>query len=178
MDVKEHVEALTLALKTEEEGFRFFSEMANKTQNEFAKKLFQTLAMDEHKHIAIIKKFYDILVNEGHWKPLDEKDIQEYSSTHEIKTVFKEAAEKAKKGDVPIADSDIEAYEMALKFEDDGANMYQEMYQKSKDPAARMFYAFLRDMEEGHYDVLKKAIDYLQNPSDYYILEEGWTMED
>ncbi len=178
MDVQEHMKALSLALKTEEEGFRFFTEMAEKAQNEFAKKLFQTLALDEHKHIAIIKKFYNILVQEGHWKKLDENDMKEYSSSHEIKTIFKEAADKAKKGDVPITDSDIEAYKLALKFEDDGANMYQEMMQKSTDPAARMFYAFLRDMEESHYDTLKRAIDYLQNPSDYYILEEGWTMED
>lgn len=178
MNVQEHLEALALALKTEEEGFKFFTEMAKRTQNEFAQKLFQTLALDENKHIAIIKKFYNLLQEEGHWEEINEEDMKEYSSTHEIKTVFKEAAEKAKTGEMPITQSDIEAYQMALKFEDDGANMYDQLYKKATDPAARMFYAFLRDMEQGHYDTLKRAIDYLQNPSDYYILEEGWTMED
>lgn len=178
MEVKEHLEALSLALKTEEDGYQFFSEMANKASNEFARKLFQTLAMDEMKHIALIKKFYEALVRQGKWEEIRKEDLKEFSSVNEIRTVFKEAVEKAKKGEFPAAGSDIEAYEHALKFEDDGATMYEELYQKSTDQAARVFYAFLRDMEQGHYDTFKRAIDYLKNPADYFILEEGWTMED
>ncbi|GAB4169309.1 MAG: hypothetical protein Kow00108_02930 [Calditrichia bacterium] len=178
MKVQEHIEALSLALKTEEEGFTYFTEIANKTKNEFAQSLFRTLAMDEKKHIAIIKRFYDLLVEEGHWKEITEKDMEEFSSEHEIKTIFKDAAQKAKSGSLTISEDDIEAYRMALKFEDDGANMYDELAKKSTDSAARLFYSFLRDMEQGHYDTLKRTLDYLENPSDYYILEEGWTMED
>lgn len=49
------------ALKAEEESIRFYTEAAQKENNEEARKLLLTLADEEREHLSIVKNIYDFV---------------------------------------------------------------------------------------------------------------------
>jgi rubrerythrin len=55
--------------------------------------------------------------------------------------------------------------------------MYDRLLNETKDEKASQFYAFLRDMEQDHADVLDNTFQYLKNPDNWYLQQEGWTLD-
>ncbi|MCK4893922.1 MAG: hypothetical protein KAT07_08140, partial [Calditrichia bacterium] len=66
-DLKKSLEALNLALRTEEEGYKLYKAGAEQSENEFVKKILQQLFKDELMHMDLIKRFYAILNESGGW---------------------------------------------------------------------------------------------------------------
>ena len=178
MEIKNHIEALSLAIKTEEEGFNVFTKAAAKTNNVFLKDLFSQLAVDEKKHMHLIKKYYEQISEKSQWETVEPNEIKEMSSKTKLDTIFSDSLSKMKDGSFEMNDDDLAACKWALKFEDNGAKMYNDLYLKSEDSNAKMFYALLRDMENEHYDTLNNLFQYLDSPESYHKTQDGWTMED
>ncbi len=177
-DVRKDMEALQLALKTEQEGYQMFRQAAEQATNEFVKRLFMRLAKDELLHMDLIKRFYADLQNKNSWRDLSEAERDISEAQHEMKTIFSDALEKAKMGDLVFSDKDVEIYRKAAQFEKDGMDLYDKLYNETQDEKARRFYAFLREMEREHMEILDNTLQYLDNPDNWYLLTEGWSMED
>ncbi len=177
-NVSKDMEALQLALKTEKEGYEMFRKAAEQASNDFVKRLFMRLAKDELLHMDLIKRFYADSQKKKSWRELSdaEKDISEAKT--EMKTIFTDALEKAKIGELVFSDKDVEIYRKAAQFEKDGTDLYDKLYNETDDPKARRFYAFLREMEREHMEILDNTLQYLENPNNWYLLTEGWSMED
>ncbi len=177
-DVRKDLEALQIAIQTEEEGFQLFRTAADNTTHEFVKSIFTRLAKDEMLHKDLIQKFYARLQDSGSWQELSPED-KDYSSTKtEMKTIFSMALQKAKSGDLNISESDVEVYRRAVQFEKDGADLYDRLYNETQDELAKKFYAFLREMETEHMELLDNTLQYLDSPNNWYLLQEGWTLDD
>ncbi len=177
-DVQKDLEALQLALQTEEEGYELFRKAADAASSEFVKDLFNQLAKDELLHKNLIKKFYLHLKDTGSWAELSPEDKDLDAHDKEIKTIFSKALDQAKGGTLDIGDSDVEVYRRAVQFEKDGADLYDRLYNETDDEKAKKFYAFLRQMEQEHMELLDNTLQYLENPDNWYLLQEGWTLED
>lgn len=177
-EVRHELEALQLALKTEEEGYKMYKAAADLDIGSLTRAMFAQLAKDELLHKDLIKRFYTQLKEAGSWKELSEKDRDYTASKKGMKTIFSDALKAAKKGGLDFTATDNDAYRKAIEFEKNGMEMYDRLYNKTSDPAARQFYAFLREMEREHMEILERAVQYLNSPDNYYLLEEGWTLDD
>jgi rubrerythrin len=71
----------------------------------------------------------------------------------------------------------MEVYKKAIEFEKRGVEMYDRLLNETKDEKAHKFYAFLRDMEQDHADVLDNTYQYLKDPDNWYLQQEGWTLD-
>ena len=177
-DIQKSLEALKLALKTEQEGYQLYKSGAENANNALVKSIFTQLAKDELMHMDLIKRFYAQLRDAGSWTELTEEEKNYKGIKGEFKTIFSEALQKTKEGKAEVSDSDLEAYDQAINFEKNGVAMYDKLYRESDDEKAKTFYIFLRDMEQEHWDVLDNARQYLSDPGSWYTQQEGWTMED
>ncbi len=177
-DIQKSLEALKLALKTEQEGYQLYKSGAEKAQNFLVQSIFIQLAKDELMHMDLIKRFYAQLRDAGSWTELTPEEKNYKGIKGEFKTIFSEALQKTEKGKAEISDNDLEVYDQAIDFEKNGVSMYDKLYKESTDEKAKMFYLFLRDMEQEHWDILDNAKQYLTDPGSWYTQQEGWTMED
>ncbi len=176
-DKQKFLEALSLALKTEEEGFQLYKAGAAQSQNEFVKTIFQQLFKDELMHMDLIKRFYAQINKSGSWTQLSPAEKDYKGIRGELKTIFSPTLRKVKSGKETLNDSDSKVYQKAIDFEKNGVKMYSRFHDESRDDKARKFYAFLRDMEQEHADVLDKTYQYLNDPGSFYMQEEGWTLD-
>ena len=74
-DLQNSLEALSIALRTEEEGYKLYKSGADQSKNEFVKKILQQLFKDELMHMDLIKRFYAMLNETGGWGQLSEQEL-------------------------------------------------------------------------------------------------------
>ena len=176
-NIPNNLEALAIALRTEEEGYKLYKAGADQSNNELVKKIFQQLFKDELMHMDLIKRFYGILNESGGWGQLSPEEKNYKGLAGEIKTIFTEALEQLKAGKSEVSDKDLEVYQKAIEFEKNGVQMYSKLYAENSDEKAKKFFAFLRDMEQEHADVLDNTYQYLKDPDNWYLQQEGWTLD-
>ncbi len=176
-DLNKSLEALKLALKTEQEGYNLYKEGASQTENDFVQEIFRQLFKDELMHMDLIKRFYAELNQSGSWAKLstDEKNYKGLKG--EIRTIFTRTLDAVLKGKETISDTDLNVYQRAIDFENRGISMYSKLYNETADDKAKNFYGFLRDMEQDHADVLDNTLQYLKDPNNWYMQHEGWTLD-
>jgi rubrerythrin len=176
-NIQNSLEALALALRTEEEGYKLYKAGADQSNNEVVKKIFQQLFKDELMHMDLIKRFYGVLNESGGWSQLSDVEKNYKGLAGEINTIFSQALEKIKSGQGEVSNKDLEVYQKAIEFEKKGVQMYAKLYAENSDEKAKKFYAFLRDMEQEHADVLDNTYQYLRDPDNWYLQQEGWTLD-
>ena len=164
------LESLKLAIRTEQDGKKMYLEAAAKVKNPLAVSTFKQLAKEEDLHITVIKKFYDDLTGGGKGE-LSEKLKQALSYNLRKKTIFEAARQRMAK--TVASDPDVSsAYNAALKFEEDGARMYEQLSTKTKNERAKKLYTFMNEQENEHYRFLAETLNYLENPHQWFIEEE------
>jgi rubrerythrin len=170
MEHHEELEALKLAIKTEQDGRQMYLDAVSKVGNSLAKSTFSTLADEELVHIKVIEEFYNDLKSGGEGSPSDElAKAMSYDLRRE--TIFQAARgrmEKTVESDPTV----FEAYRAAIKFEEDGANMYRDLAGKTDHEVARKMYVFLNEQENEHHRILSETLNYLENPDQWFIEQE------
>jgi len=169
------LESLKLALKTEEEGRKMYLEAAKTVTNPLAQSVLSKLAEEELHHIEAIKDFHDKLSQASGGDP---KALRRQALDYDLrkKTVF-EIARRRMEATVEEDPDAINAYHAAMKFEEDGANMYDELQGKTTSHKARALYAFLFEQESEHYRLLSETLLYLENPALWFDEQEKWHFE-
>ncbi|MFZ0390077.1 MAG: ferritin family protein [Calditrichia bacterium] len=174
---QQSLQALKLALKTEEEGYELYKNGAANTRSEMVRAIFQQLFKDELMHMDLIKRFYARLSESGSWSEMSEEERNYKGLKGELNTIFSAALDKVKSGDEEISDSDMTLYKRAIQFENDGVKLYDRLYNETEDAKAKKFYIFLREMEQDHADVLDDTFQYLKDPTHWFMGKEGWTLD-
>lgn len=70
-------EAIRIALDMETEGFKYYKEVAEKTDDPTEKKLFEVLTKEEERHYQILNNTYSFLEDTGNWFMWEELSIVE-----------------------------------------------------------------------------------------------------
>jgi rubrerythrin len=173
---KAELEALKLAIETEQKGYDFFKKARDMAKTEVTRDLFDTLAKDELLHMKVIEDYYSRLTGEGTRHTVEEVRDELSKSLDSFKTIFTEAAANPEKVLKDLSD-DIPNVQLAIDFERNGQHMYEKLAAEVDDPTAKEFYRFLEAMEEEHEVALDETMRYLQDPGNYMINAESWTME-
>lgn len=161
--IKNILEPLEIALKLEREGKQLFVTAASETKSSLAKKTFEFLAGEEDKHIANIEHFYNSLKDS---KGMNIPDVED-SKADERMEDFNRMLEKIK-DDFQGTSTDIEAYQMALKFENGAEEFYQKKYDESDNPLIKKFYFWLIQEESMHARLINSCITFVENPEEWF----------
>jgi rubrerythrin len=166
----EELEALKLAIKTEQDGRKMYLDASGRISNPLATSTFTTLAAEELIHIQIIESFYN-QIKAGEKETPSEQLQKAQSYDLRRKTIFEAARGRMEK--TVLSDPDVfEAYRAAMKFEEDGAKMYEDLAKKTSHEVAKKMYDFLNIQENEHYRILAETLNYLENPNQWFIEQE------
>lgn len=166
---KELTDALSASIHMEEEGRKFYLAAAKRSRNEFGKRIFESLADDETRHIIAIKEYCESLEKKNKTPNLcaampRHKNIKE-------RLIFGRRESELLKGVKPDAD-ELEAYKIGIDMENEGYKFYKKTLDSVSDPNTKDLYKFLLSEEEAHHDLLSNTYEYLKNPRAWFAKEE------
>lgn len=162
----EHLVELKKAIDFEETGYRLYNDAAEKSSNPMVKRTFSYLALQEKKHMEILKDYGE-----------KEHDyIHDMDGNKEIAQFFKMTADEFKQR-ADVTEDDIAAHEAGLALEKSAYDYYSELFEKTEDEALKRFCRFLMVQERMHYELLDKAYWYAKDPVGFYAEEEQWFVE-
>jgi rubrerythrin len=133
--------------------------------------MFLSLADDEKTHIAIIEAH---IAKEGIGALIDRAEQE--SVGKKIKTIFSEATEAAQV-EAGATTEDVEAVRMAMDFERKGYEYYKEAAGEATDEIEKGMFEFLTGIENEHYAVLQRTLQYLTDTKHWFLWEEGGPIE-
>ena len=166
---EELLKALEASIEMEESGREFYLKAAKRSANEYGKRIFESLADDETRHIVAIKGYCENLAKKNETPKLCAVMPKHKSITERI--IFgKREAELLKKVS-PDAD-ELKAYEIAMEMENDGYKFYKDTLKSLSDTNAKELYEFLLSEEESHYELISSTYEYFKNPSGWFAKEE------
>ncbi|MDF1544924.1 MAG: ferritin family protein [bacterium] len=157
--MKDLLEPYQIALRLEEEGKKFFLEAAANTESTLARQTFEFLAAEEDKHIEVIQRFYQSLVDSDGKEPMrvDDSDADARFELFQTKL-------ESMKTDFDGAGSDSEAYRYALEFENGAEEFYERMLNEADDPRVKKFYAWLITEESMHSRLINSCLKFVEDP--------------
>jgi rubrerythrin len=144
------------AMKMEQDGEKFYRDLAGKTTNAGLKQIFTYLADEEVKHYNL-------------FKGLLERQPSEYESTDilaDSKNVF---AQMKESGAVDVTDdaSQLEAYKQALEWEKKAYEFFEEKCAEATDPKEKKFLETIAKEERRHYRLIDGIIEFIGQPESW-----------
>ena len=144
------------AMKMEQDGEKFYRDLAQKTQNEGLKQIFTNLADEEVKHFNL-------------FKGMAERQDMDYSSANILvgsKNIF---ADMKEKGGVDVSgDADqIEAYRQALAWEEKAYSFFKEKSGETSDPQEKKFLEMVAEEEKRHCRLVEGIIEFISQPESW-----------
>ena len=159
----ELLEPLIVALNLEKEGKQLFLKAAAETDSKLARQTFEFLAKEEDHHIANIEEFYKSL------ESTIDADIMEVedSNADEKLELFNKKLESLVDGFSPTK-TDVDAYKLALQFENGAEEYYQELYDKATNPKVKKFYKWLIIEETMHSRLINSCLKFVEDPAEWF----------
>ncbi|MFQ6114676.1 MAG: ferritin family protein [bacterium] len=170
------VEILQKAIKLEKDGRKFFQQAYNKTSHPLAKETFKSLADWELQHITAIKKYHSILHDIGEWGTVAELSQDKGKAISKFRSLFEQARQRIDES-VQTETDLIQAYKVAKDIENKVITFYKKSAAETSEPKAKQFYEFLLNQEREHFKILDNSLQYLENPSQWYIRDEDWMFD-
>lgn len=162
-NIKDILEPLEIAITLEKKGKAMFLEAARETKSKLARQTFEFLASEEDKHIENIEKFYKGLKDSG-GEVIPEV---EESTADDRMEEFNQMLEKIKDEFKGTA-TDLEAYQMGLKFETDAEDFYAKKLEETEDPRIKKIYRWLIIEESMHSRLINSCIKFVEDPTAWF----------
>lgn len=154
-----NIDALKIALNIEKDGYDFYAAAATKTTDAKTKKIFLMLANEEKKHLSLIRKIQDDLIDPVTYFISDEAVVEDYlrriietkifNKTDDIDTVIKEIK------------TDKDAIRIAMQAEKDSLDFFTRMAELTRDNEGQNTFRQLARSEEYHLMELQRLQDYI-----------------
>ncbi len=160
---KEKEEIVQAGIKLEEGGRAFYLKAASGTPNELARKMFESLAEDELRHVEWLKE----LSSRGRTALDANRELY-----GRLRGVFAEAP-----GDVKGVEDDIEAIDVAVCMEEKSEAAYKEWGAGSDSEEVRSLCKTIAAQETFHRQLLENTKEYFRRPGDWFMQEEQWNFE-
>lgn len=159
--------ALKISIDFERRGVGLYLELAAKTKNPVARRLFYQLAQQEIQHIIMFENIYEELKRDNKWPrwTVEEGDKLEYIIKEYFQSIKKDPA-------VHLADN-VKGLDLAMKVEKKGYAMYERFLAKATDKNEKLFYVELLKQENAHYEALANVHLYLTQTGDWLTDEES-----
>jgi len=156
MESKTAIDILKEAILLEKRGKAFYSNVAEKSDSEAAKKIFEMMAEEEEEHIRFLSKQF------AHYAKTNEflKNEKPAENPNE-ETVLRILSEDIKK-QISAASFEAAAISAAMDFETRAVKIYSERAAESTDVNEKELYKMLADWEKTHHLLLHKLNEELK----------------
>ena len=158
--------AIEIARKMETDAIRFYTEAAGKTQYPAGKKMFETVATDEKRHLAIVNKLLQGL----------EIHMEDVHPINNIKTVFETMKDKMMEKVQATAD-ELEAFKIAMQMEKEGIDFYRKLLTESKTEKEKTLFQKLIREEEQHFAIFENTYNFLMDTGNWFMWDEHSIVE-
>jgi rubrerythrin len=162
---EEILAVLKQGISTELWGLRFYEEAAKRTASADGKKVFESLIVEEKKHLDILRGQWATVNGGKAWASV--KEAQALAATVPPSAIFPEASAAQKL--IPDGTTDEQALEMAMAFERRGYESYAASAKQTALPAAAQMWQYLAKAEDKHYEFLRKTHEYLKTNATWYF---------
>ncbi len=167
-EIKKAIGALRMAIRIEQNGYRFYRRAAEETNDPKAKDLFAGLAEDEVAHESVLRTRLQALEKDGAWNPVGEDEWPAHGSHAEAEPVFSEDRLKAGVSDYT---SELSALRMAYLIEKNAVAFYSKAARETPDPVGQAMYQDLANWEKEHQRILEEEYRFL---ADRFKLDMGF----
>ncbi|MEC4685342.1 MAG: ferritin family protein [Nitrospirota bacterium] len=155
------MKAVEMAMKMEEDAINFYSEAAEKTGHPFGKKMFESFALDEKRHLEMLKDIFKGLNIE----------IREGDPGKAVKSIF-ETLKSGMMERIEATTDEINALKMALDMEKEGFEYYKEVADGTSDEKEKRLFQRLAGEEEKHYNILQNTYAFLSDTGNWFMWDE------
>lgn len=159
-DVRKAIGALTMAIRVEQNGYRFYRRAAEETDDPRGKELFLSLADDEVAHESILKTRLAALERRGTWKRVADDEWPDESPFAGDEPIF--SRERIEEG-VHDYTSELSALRMAYLIEKNAVEFYTKAARETEDPVGKAMFQDLADWEREHQRVLEQEVTFLSS---------------
>jgi len=160
-------EVVRAAAQLERDGRAFYLEVAGKTANPLAKRMFESLADDERSHLAWIEQ-----MEPG----VDTAETANRDLFGRLGHIFADVPE-ARLRSVAGSDDDVQAINVALGMEKQSVDAYEKWANESAEDDVRKLCTTLVGIEKFHIQVLNNTLEYFERTGDWFMQEEQWNFE-
>lgn len=160
------MKSLEFAIKMEKDGEQYYLEQAKVHQGTGLEKVFLLLAQDEQEHARILQHHADQI----------EYALEDGLAYQAFRNVFSDLDEfKVEEKQLP---DQLDAYEHALKFEEDAINLYHDMLAEAETETDKRLFQFLIEQEKLHKQVFQDIVEHLRKAKQWVESAEFGLQED
>lgn len=160
-------DVLQTALQLERDGRKFYIDVAARTSSELVKKMFESFAEDEVRHIEWIQNLSSGGVTAG------AANRELYGR---LRHVFADVPENVRLS-AELSEDDLKALDIAIDLEKKARIAYGKWADESDVEDVRDLCRTLEGMERFHEEVLNNTKTYLDRTADWFLQEEQWNFE-
>jgi rubrerythrin len=159
------LQALRQAMRLEEDGYRFYTEAAERTVDPRGKEMFLSLADDEKLHLRIVRDQYEAISGGKGWVSVSETiEVEPIDLDKPLFPPDKEVID-------PKA-SDTDALLFGLQIENQSYELYRKAAAETADPAGKAMYQRLASQERTHFDILMLNYEHLVSTGNWRGLQD------
>ena len=153
--------AIEIAKKMETDAISFYTEAARKTKYPAGKKMFETITVDEKRHLEMVTKLL---------KGLD-FHIQDVHPMENIRTVFEKMKDEMMQK-VEATSDELEAFKIAMQMEKEGLDFYRKLTLEAKTEKERLLFEKLAGEEQQHFDIFSNTYNFLSDTGNWFMWDE------
>lgn len=150
------IEGLKKAMQAEADGHNFYMLAAKNTKDKKGKEVFISLAKDESIHLDYLKAQYQSFLKTG--EPDKEVKLGKSKTRPGKSPIFSNEFKKR----LGKAQLEMTALSIGAQLELNAIEFYRQESQKANIPAVKAFYSELAEWESGHYELLVRQQQLLQ----------------
>ncbi|MCB0805226.1 MAG: ferritin family protein [Bacteroidales bacterium] len=147
---KSPTDILKEAILLEKRGKAFYSNVAEQSKSQAAKKIFTMMAEEEDEHIKFLSRQFKAYAQDKKFVKPDEH-IEDPNE----ETVVRILSEDIKK-EISAASFEAAAISAAMDFETRAVKIYSERAEEATDPMEKETYKMLAEWESGHHKLLHR----------------------
>lgn len=167
---------LRRGMSLERDGYRFYTQMAERASGARGKAMFVDLAAQEADHLRLLLAEYQALEEGRGWLPFEEAMRADFP----LDPADPDLPGEEPPDPLPVftpnreisLEGDIAALEYGLETERISRELYAKGAEETEDPRAREAYEFLVGQEEQHYRLLQNTREYLGQNQTWWDTEE------
>lgn len=171
MDGNKPQGVLRRGMSLERDGYRFYTQVAERASDKRGKAMFLDLAAQEQDHLRLLLAEYQALEAGKGWLPYEEAMQADMALDPANPDLPGEEPPDPLHVFTPGRDISVESDIAALKYGLETERISRQLYAQAAEAAdsanAREAYSFLVKQEEAHYELL-------QNTHDYLTMNETW----
>lgn len=156
MDKNRAIHILKEAILLERRGKAFYSNAAESTKSDAAKKIFTLMAEEEEEHIKYLSTQF------AHFAKTEEFLKPEAPGRDDAEVVTMKVLTEEFKKQVSAASYEAAAIAAAMDFELRAVKVYADRAIETNDPREKELYQILADWEKGHHEILQNLNDELK----------------